>query len=84
MHVPYTAVGRRRPSNPSNISGSIDMWRNVASTTESLIEKALFASRWILAPFYLGLALSLLVLLIKFAFELAHIAMHAFDSPSRR
>jgi uncharacterized protein (TIGR00645 family) len=56
------------------------MWRNVASTTESLIEKALFASRWILAPFYLGLALSLLVLLIKFAFELAHIAMHAFDS----
>lgn len=45
-----------------------------------MLEKALFASRWILAPFYLGLALSLIVLLIKFVFELAHIATHAFVS----
>jgi uncharacterized protein (TIGR00645 family) len=56
------------------------MSRSLLTITESLLEKALFASRWILAPFYLGLALSLLVLLIKFVFELAHIATHAFDS----
>ena len=56
------------------------MWRSLASFTETLIERAIFASRWILAPFYLGLAFSLFILLIKFAFELFHIAAHAFDS----
>ncbi len=47
---------------------------------ESLLEKAIFASRWILAPFYLGLAASLILLLIKFAAELWHMALHAFTS----
>lgn len=47
---------------------------------ERLIETAIFASRWILAPFYLGLALSLFVLLIKFLFELVHIAEMAFTA----
>ena len=56
------------------------MWQPLAQTTEQILEKVLFASRWLLAPFYLGLAASLIVLLIKFAFELGHIAMHAFDS----
>ena len=40
----------------------------------------IFASRWLLAPFYLGLALSLFVLLIKFMFELVHIAKTAFTA----
>jgi uncharacterized protein (TIGR00645 family) len=56
------------------------MWRSYFGMTEGLLEKAIFASRWILAPFYLGLALALVVLLIKFVFEFAHIAMHAFDA----
>ncbi len=47
---------------------------------EDLIERAIFASRWILAPFYLGLALSLFILLIKFGFELFHVAAHAFEA----
>lgn len=47
---------------------------------ESWLESMLFASRWLLAPFYLGLALSLFVLLIKFVAELAHIAAHAFTA----
>ena len=33
---------------------------------ERLVERTIFASRWLLAPFYLGLAFSLLVLLVKF------------------
>jgi uncharacterized protein (TIGR00645 family) len=33
---------------------------------ERLVERTIFASRWLLAPFYLGLAVSLIVLLIKF------------------
>lgn len=45
---------------------------------ENLTETLIFASRWILAPFYLGLAASLLILLIKFMGEFYHIASHAF------
>lgn len=47
---------------------------------ENALEKILFASRWVLAPFYLGLAVALFVLLIKFAYELVHITTHAFTS----
>jgi len=47
---------------------------------ELALEKVLFSSRWLLAPFYLGLALSLVVLLIKFMAELGHIAAHAFTA----
>lgn len=39
---------------------------------ESLLEKTIFASRWILAPFYLGLSISLLVLLYEFIREIFH------------
>ncbi len=46
--------------------------------TESLLEKTLFASRWLLAPFYLGLAVSIGILLIKFMQELFHLAQKAF------
>jgi uncharacterized protein (TIGR00645 family) len=44
------------------------------SELERLVEKVLFASRWLLAPFYIGLALSLIFLLVKFVQELFHIA----------
>lgn len=47
---------------------------------ETIIESLIFASRWILAPFYLGLAASLFILLIKFLGELFHIATHAFTA----
>jgi uncharacterized protein (TIGR00645 family) len=39
---------------------------------EKLIEKTLFASRWLLAPIYLGLALALIALAVKFFQELFH------------
>ena len=42
-------------------------------------ERMLFASRWLLAPFYLGLAFSLIILLIKFLAELGHLALGAFS-----
>ena len=41
---------------------------------ESVLETILFASRWLLAPFYLGLAISIGILLIKFVQELFHLA----------
>ena len=40
---------------------------------ERLIERLLFASRWILAPVYLGMSLALIALGIKFFFEVYHL-----------
>lgn len=39
---------------------------------EKLIESLIFKSRWLMAPFYLGLALSLIILLIVFINEFLH------------
>ena len=42
---------------------------------ERLIETVIFQSRWVLAPFYLGLALSLLLLLFRFVRQLVELVM---------
>lgn len=44
---------------------------------ESGLEATIFKSRWLLAPFYIGLVLSLFLLFIKFAQEFWHLASHA-------
>lgn len=47
----------------------------MASKTELMFEKTLFAARWIMAPLFLGLSLALVALGIKFfqaAFEVFH------------
>lgn len=41
---------------------------------DATIEKLFYASRWLLAPIYLGLSLALLALCVKFFQELIHIA----------
>jgi hypothetical protein len=43
---------------------------------ERTIEKLLFASRWILAPVYLGMSIALIVLGIKFFQEAWHVISH--------
>jgi len=43
------------------------------SKIEILIERGLFASRWLMAPFYIGLACALIVLLVSFIQELFHL-----------
>lgn len=44
------------------------------------MEKTIFNSRWILAPFYLGLVLGTLLLFIKFIQELWHMTTHVFSA----
>jgi uncharacterized protein (TIGR00645 family) len=39
---------------------------------ETVLEQTLFKSRWLLAPFYLGMVISLLMLLAAFVAELIH------------
>lgn len=45
---------------------------STAKRLEIGIERSLFASRWLMAPMYLGLALSLLLLVFVFLQELLH------------
>ena len=46
---------------------------------EKTIERLLFASRWILAPIYLGMSLALVALGIKFFMELFHLLSHVVE-----
>jgi uncharacterized protein (TIGR00645 family) len=44
-------------------------------TPEQLLERAIFASRWLLVPFFLGLIVAIGVLLVKFGKELVALLM---------
>ena len=48
---------------------------------ERMIERLLLASRWILAPVYLGMSLALVALSIKFFQEVYHILGHIWTIP---
>lgn len=48
---------------------------------ERFLELAIFRSRWILAPVYLGLAAALAILTVKFIQELAHIVPQVLAMP---
>jgi uncharacterized protein (TIGR00645 family) len=48
----------------------------VGNALELIIERCLFGARWLLAPFYVGLALALVVLMVKFVEEFWHLAIH--------
>jgi uncharacterized protein (TIGR00645 family) len=72
------------PSRPS-LRGAINamgMSRNMneKNPLETLLESVLFNSRWLLAPFYVGLVLSLLMLLVAFVGDLAHVGPHLLSA----
>ncbi|WP_263260249.1 TIGR00645 family protein [Pseudomonas sp. RIT-PI-S] len=46
---------------------------------ERLIERTMYASRWLLAPIYLGLSLGLLALALKFFQEIFHVLPNVFS-----
>jgi len=46
---------------------------------EKLIEKAMYRSRWILAPIYLGLSIAVAVLCIKFFQEAYYLLIHVIE-----
>ncbi len=55
------------------------MYHRFLQTLERVTETFIFQSRWLLAPFYAGLALSLVVLLVKFVQEFIHIVAIAWS-----
>ena len=46
---------------------------------EDLTEKTMYASRWLLAPIYVGMSLGLIALFFKFFEELLHLLPHLLD-----
>jgi len=50
------------------------------SPVEHAIERVLFLSRWLMAPFYLGLAFALMILLYEFARGIVHL-VHVLTGP---
>ena len=40
--------------------------KKVPSTLERVVEKFIFRSRWLLAPFFIGLLVAVVLLLLKF------------------
>jgi len=57
-------------------------WAGAWPMIERILERFLFASRWLLAPFYVGLVVSLAVLLYKAVQELWHFVLHAAGGAS--
>jgi len=51
------------------------MPERIRELLENALESTLFASRWLLAPFYLGIAIGIVILLVKFIVELFHLAL---------
>lgn len=47
---------------------------------EKFVERTMYASRWLLAPIYLGLSLALLALGLKFFQEVFHVLPHVFET----
>lgn len=47
---------------------------------EHALETLMFNSRWLLAPFYIGLVIGIAMLLVKFVQEFFHILPHIFAS----
>ena len=43
------------------------------NSIETILERGLFASRWLMAPFYVGLVGALIILLYAFLMELVHL-----------
>lgn len=69
------------PPKPDDAKGALSPpARTLPRTIERAIESLLFSSRWLLAPFFVGLALSIFILLIKFVQEVAHIAVGMYAS----
>ncbi len=50
------------------------------STFERAMERLIFASRWILAPFFLGLLVAMAVLLVKFLKELLDLVLNIWTT----
>lgn len=69
-----------RPTAPWRRSTVHHLRLLIMQKIEKLLEMLIFNSRWLLAPFYVGLVLSIVVLLVKFVQEFLHFAPGIIES----
>jgi uncharacterized protein (TIGR00645 family) len=75
--LPRPTAGRFTPTDPADHRYRVpDMLK--PKMIENQLESFIFRSRWLLAPFYVGLVLSLLVLLLKFGQALVGLIPNTF------
>ena len=60
------------------------MIRKQLAPIEKTIEKIIFTSRWLLVPFYLGLVLALIGLLVQFSINLYTVIPHLMTMSQKR
>ncbi len=66
-----------RPHKRSSASKKTESTRAIVlDNIENGMEVTIFNSRWLLAPFYLGLVVSIGLLFVKFCQELYHLTLH--------
>jgi uncharacterized protein (TIGR00645 family) len=65
---------------PARREGARSEGRGAAAMIEKALEKFLFGSRWLLAPFYVMLVVALCALLLKAAQETIHFTMTAWTA----
>jgi uncharacterized protein (TIGR00645 family) len=70
---------RRDRAEPA-LSTPAETEERIVKRLEHGLELLIFNSRWLLAPIYVGLVLSVLLLLVKFVQELVHIVARMFTS----
>src|SRR5690606_39559344 len=73
---PYTTLFRSPFISAPFFNPRSGQYKTMAKALEHFIERGPFASRWIMAPMYVGLAAALLLLLYSFAMELVHLVIH--------
>ena len=57
-----------------------NLFSSLSRHSERGIESVIFSSRWLLAPFYLGLIVGLVALLVRFWFEVVHLVTASLPS----
>ncbi|BDF94465.1 MULTISPECIES: TIGR00645 family protein [Pseudoalteromonas] len=56
----------------------------VASKLEKFVESFIFRARWLLAPFFIGLLVAIILLLLKFFKYLYHMALNTFSATNEQ
>ena len=57
--------------------------KKVPSTLERVVETFIFRSRWLLAPFFIGLLVAVVILLLKFFKYLYSMALNTFTASNQ-
>jgi uncharacterized protein (TIGR00645 family) len=77
--LPAARCPAQKPVWDERAAAAIGEGASAMSRIENAMEQFLFASRWLMAPFYLGLVVALALLMLKFIQEIIHFLPNILD-----